>query len=228
VLLRGLGAEHHGAARLSREDVDGLLERQRLGPGELVDPAVVAVLGQDRGGDRRDVLDGDERLRSALQRQGQLAREERGAVVAFAEVLIEVVGLQDGPLDTGASDRFLEAVHADRLGADADGFGEDVDAPSRLGDQAAHARVDGRGDERLGRDRLVRRDQVRGGDAVERGRPRGLVVPVEADLGAARDRADRLPGFTQTGDQAAADLAGRADDQDRVVLVNAHVPQSSP
>jgi hypothetical protein len=67
----------------------------------------VAVLGQrgDRG--VGDVVDVDERLRDAVDRQGDLAGDDGLAHEALAEVLVEPAAAQHGPARAGAPDELL-------------------------------------------------------------------------------------------------------------------------
>ena len=63
------------AARGAGDLADRLGERQQARAGQLVDLAGVPVLGQRRDRDVGDVLDVDERLAHAVDRQRELALE---------------------------------------------------------------------------------------------------------------------------------------------------------
>ena len=114
----GTGTKRSGAPGRGRDLRDRLLEAQRPRPGELVDLAVVAVLGQRGGRDVGDVLDVDERLGDVPRRHGDLAREDAVEQERLAEVLREPAAAHDGPLGARRDDLLLGAL---RLGLAAAG-----------------------------------------------------------------------------------------------------------
>ena len=102
--------EAHVAAGRGGDLRRGLVEAQRARAGQLVDLAVVAVLGQRGDRDVGDVLDVDERLGHVARGQRDLARADDVGQERLAEVLREPAAAHDGPLGAGRDQLLLGAL----------------------------------------------------------------------------------------------------------------------
>ncbi len=186
-----------------------LVEAQRARTGQLVDLAVVAVLGQRQHGDLGDVVDVDERLGDLAGGHGELTRQHALDHERLAEVLREPAAAHDRPPRAGRDQLLLGALRL-RL------------ATPREEDElrdAARGREPREGADRLRRagDREVGEvGHVDGGDVVERGRPGRVVVPVEGERARPDAHADALR--PQPLDHAPPRLASAAQNQ----CVSAH------
>ena len=158
---------------------DSLGEGQQPGPGQLVELANVALVGQRRDRDIRDVVRVDERLGCLTRRQGHLAAHHGLAPVVLAEVLREPGRAHDRQLGARVGDRLLGAL------------GLLLAAPGQQ-HQSANPAVHGQLGERA--DRLDRtRDcdvgvvgDIRGPHALEHRRPARAVLPIERRRARAR------------------------------------------
>src|SRR5215211_2504837 len=193
---------------------DRLREREQPRPGQLVDLPGMPVLGEGGSRDVGDVLRVHEWLAHGVDRERELARQQRLEEEALAEVLAEPAAADHGPLGAGGLDHPLRAL---RL----------LLTAARQQDEPPHARLHGElgqgvhGLGRAGSREVGVEGHVRGLRAVERRGPGRAILPVERGVGRARAGTRGKPARLEAFEHPAAGPAGGTENED------AHVGTSS-